>query len=143
MNYDILGLYRENAFIKYNAAAFSKSGREEDKENLLVQLVIRLKLDECGALTPMTDTGGILLIEPFTDDEGRKWIPLYTDLDEVFEGAPTAYMVEIPLRNLVEDAFDHDEYEGMLVNPYTDRVFLGKCELDYVLDTVMRIEHGK
>lgn len=102
MNYDILGLYRENAFIKYNAAAFSKSGREEDKENLLVQLVIRLKLDECGAPTPMTDTGFILRIEPFTDGEGRQWMPLYTD-----------------------------------------RVFLGKCELDYVLDMVMRIEHGK
>lgn len=143
MNSDILGLFRENAPIKYNAAAFNNTGRDEDMENLLIQLVIHLMLDECGAPTPMTDTGGILLIEPFTDGEGRQWMPLYTDLDEVFEGAPTAYTVEIPLRNLVEDAFEDGEYEGLLVNPYTDRVFLGKCELDYVLDMVMRIEHGK
>ena len=140
MKPEVLVSFDANASIKFNATAYSESGRAEDLDNLLMQLVIQTKLNECGAPAPMTDAGVIMFIAPYFDDEGRQWMPLFTDLDEVFSGDPKAYSVVVPIRDIVEEAFERGVYEGLLVNPYSDRVFLGKCELDRVLDTVMRLE---
>ena len=57
-------------------------------------------------------------------------------------GNPTSYTVEVPMRHLVEDAFGLGMYEGIIINPYSDNIRLGKRELDYVLDTILRIENG-
>ena len=104
MKSEIIDMFRENALIKFNAAAFSKSGRDEDLENLLIQMVIQTKLDECGAPMPMTDTGETMRVPPVIDDAGRQWIPLYTNLDEVLNGNPTEYTVVLPIRDLVEES---------------------------------------
>lgn len=140
MDSKVVGLFQENCFIKHNAAVYGKSGSKEDRENLLMQLVIHMKLDPCGAPTPMVDTGVIMFIASWVDEEGKQWMPLYTDLDEVFDGNPTAYTVEVPIRNLVEEAFEKGMYEGIIINPYSDKVRLDKNDLDYVLDTLMQIE---
>lgn len=140
MDNRVVELYKENCFIKHNAKAYSKTGSLEDRENLLMQLVVHMKLDPCGAPTPMVDTGVIMLIASWVDDDGKQWMPLYTDLDEVFDGNPTAYTIEVPIRNLVEEAFERGMYEGIIINPYSDKVRLTKEDLDYMLDTLMQIE---
>ena len=139
---EVLELYKENRFLKLDAEAYRKSGSGVDKERLLLQLVLRIEL-HCAAPTPMVDTGVIMLIASNIDEEGKQWLPLFTDFDEVMLGNPTAYTVEVPMRHLVEDAFELGMYEGIIINPYSDNIRLGKRELDYVLDTILRIENGE
>ena len=136
---DIDELYKENIFIKLDAERFVKTGSELDKERLLLQLVIRSKLD-LVAPTPMVDTGVTLLIASSVDEEGRQWIPLFTDLDELMRGVPTEYTIEIPIRDLIEEAFGNTLYEGIIINPHSENVRLDRCDLDYILDVIMRME---
>ena len=135
MDSDELGLYSENYMLKLAAANYIRHGGEADKERVLNQLAFRTAMDN-GVPTPMTDNGVVMRIAPFTDSEGGKWLPLYTDLDEVMAGFPTDYTVETPMIDLVEEAFGSKSYEGLVINPYTDRVFVDKWDLDLVLDTL-------
>ena len=81
-----------------------------------------------------------MLIASSVDEEGRQWIPLFTDLDEIMRGVPTEYTIELPIRDLIEEAFGNTLYEGIIINPHSENVRLDRCDLDYVLDVIMRME---
>lgn len=136
---DDMGLYIDNALIKSLAEYYSKVSNEENMERLLFQLVIRIAFGG-RAPTPMVDTGVIMLISSVVEDKGKQWLPLYTDMDEVLICAAPEYTVELPIRDLVEEAFQNNLYEGLVINPNSARVFLNKDELDFVLDKMMRID---
>lgn len=139
MDSEQLEQYKDNIFLKLDAEAYSDTGSHEALERLLIQMVIRITLG-CVAPTPMIDIGELLFIAPLLDDEGRRWLPLYTDLEEALKAENQEFTCEISMRDLVEEAFERGDIEGIVINPYSDKVELDKRELDYVLDIIMRME---
>ena len=68
---------------------------------------------------------------------------MYTDWDELTKEQPTEYTMSQPIRSIIEDAFESRRAEGIVINLHSERVFLGKEELDWVLDVLMQRDAEK
>ena len=65
---------------------------------------------------------------------------MYTDWEELTKEEPPEYTMSLPIRCIVEDAFESRKAEGIILNLHSEEVFIGKAELDWVLDVLMQRE---
>ena len=65
-------------------------------------------------------------------DGQDEWIPMYTDWDEYIKGETSEYTMSLPIRCIVEDAFE-SKAEGIIINLHSEEVFIGKRDLDWIL----------
>jgi len=66
------------------------------------------------------------------EEDGNKWIPLFTDSSELGKLSKTTVLVERPIREIVTEAFENENLSGMVINPYSDALSLRK-EIIYVI----------
>ena len=138
---DFWDKFKMNYFIKCHAQDFIENPNAGTMTNLLAELVIRIE-DECEALVPMVVDGERIYYDTVTE-ERYEWIPMYTDWDELTKEQPTEYTLSQPIRSIIEDAFESRRAEGIVINLHSERVFLGKEELDWVLDVLMQRDAEK
>lgn len=123
--------YKMNIYLKERAQDYIKNPNDETMANLLAEFVVRIE-DECEALVPMEVEGDRIYYDTVSDGQDE-WIPMYTDWDELTKKQPTRYTMSLPIRLIVEDAFESRKAEGIIINLHSEEVFIGKPELDWIL----------
>ena len=121
--------YRMNSFLKGYAQDYIKNPCEDTMTDLLAEIIVRIE-DGSEALTPMVRTGDRIYYDTVSDGQDE-WIQVYTDWDELRE-LPDCTM-SMPIRSIVEDAFESRRAEGIILNLNSEEVFIGKPELDWIL----------
>ena len=70
------------------------------------------------------------------DEDGRIWLPLFTDLREIKSKAPSDTITSIPIRSLIECALADERVAGIMINPFGVRLALTDYLLQMILDMV-------
>ena len=122
--------YRMNFILKTCAKAYIENPNENTMLDLLSEIVARIE-DDCEALVPMVLEGERVHFDTVSDGQDE-WIPMYTDWDEYTKGKTAEYTMSLPIRCIVEDAFE-SRAEGIILNLHSEEVFIGKNELDWIL----------
>ena len=130
--------YKMNFFLKTRAQDYIRNPNDSTMTDLLAEIVIRIE-DGCEALTPMVVEGERIHYDTVSDGM-YEWIPMYTDWEELTKEEPSDHTMSLPIRCIVEDAFESRKAEGIILNLHSEEVFIGKAELDWVLDVLMQRE---
>lgn len=69
-----------------------------------------------------------------TKEDGTKWLPLYTDRSEFKDRIKDNRVKEVPIRDIIEQAFDRDDIEGVIINPETEHYVLIREALEFLLE---------
>ena len=103
--------------------------------------VLMKRMDENGeAPTPMVDVNSVITgLDPdklvmgkdftigeevrlrkdtVTDGEGREWLPLFTDDEELDKKPMSPIRMNVPIRIILEDGLRSDRVEGVVINPF-------------------------
>ena len=142
-----------NTYIKEAAQKFIKSEEPEEMFLLIAQILCRIK-DDGTAPTPMMNSTDIVwgvppdveLEDVFPAEEnrerrsciievdGEKWFPLFTDTDELDGLEDTNVVEDVPIRTIIELAFDDGEVAGLVINPNSEALAMRKELLFVILD---------
>lgn len=144
--------YSFNKFIKEYIGEY-KNGDDKARVRLLVSLVMRIyengqaptpmeDNNENGELDPDTivagnqsalDTDFNLRIHVVTDEAGKRWIPFFTDEDELFKEETTSVIMNMPIGIIFEDGLFIEDVEGVVINPFGDALYLDKEKCEAIL----------
>lgn len=69
-----------------------------------------------------------------TLDDGTRWLPLFTDREEFKDVVKDNLVKEVPIRDIIEQAFERADIEGVIINPETEHYVLIKEALEFLLD---------
>ena len=142
-----------NMYIKDSIKECKES---EDKDPAMVFVEIILRMNEEGkAPMPLMDITHIVFeLDPdieaedifdggpepeevfvFVEDEdGNKWFPLYTDMEEIDVCARGNAVREVPIRNILEKAIYTPGIKGIIVNPHTDGLAINNEGIGFMLE---------
>lgn len=138
-------------YIKEAVQEYLKSDEPEDMFLLIAQIVERIH-DGGTVPVPMMNSTNIVwsvppeaeLEEVFPADEeperksclleyeGEKWFPFFTDVDELGGLEETNVVEDIPIRTVIELAFNDEDVSGIVINPNSEALAMRK-ELLYVI----------
>ena len=140
-------------YIKEAAQEYLKSDEPEDMFMLIAQIVVRIH-DEGTVPVPMMNSTNIVWgvpadaeledvfpedIEPerrscLVEHEDEKWFPLFTDVDELGGLEDTNVVEDVPIRTVIELAFEDEEVSGLVINPNSEALALRKELLAVILN---------
>lgn len=129
---DFRDVYERNAELKLAAQAYVKNPTRGSMFELLAEIVARIS-EECEVIVPMIMEGERISYDTISDGQDE-WIQVFTDWEELTLKRAPEYIMGLPIRCVVEDAFESRKAEGIILNLHSDEVFLGKEELDWVLE---------
>ena len=144
--------YSFNKFIKEYIGEY-KNGDDKARVRLLVSLVMRIyengqaptpmeDNNENGELDPDTivagnqsalDTDFNLRIHVVTDEAGKRWIPFFTEEEELFKEETTSVIMNMPSGIIFEDGLFIEDVEGVVINPFGDALYLDKEKCEAIL----------
>ncbi len=75
-----------------------------------------------------------MTIDRIKDKDGKIWIPLYTDEEEIAKGATPPITVNLDIAVVIEEAYYNGESCGLVINPFGQALTLPKDILKLVLD---------
>ena len=147
--------YADNRFIKFAIEDVKKDCRDETVFNMMFQLGNRMLKDGLAPAPLMDSVHVVLAFSPdvkmedvFPDDfepekrnclivlDGKDWIPLFTDADELGNFAETNVVEPMLIRDIIEKAIDDEEIAGVVINPFTDAFALPKDSLEFLMDNL-------
>ena len=67
-------------------------------------------------------------------EDGNKWFPLYTDMEEIDAEAMNNAIREVPIREILEKALYTPGIKGIVVNPHTDGLAISNEGVEFMLD---------
>ena len=70
------------------------------------------------------------------EDNGKKWLPLFTDRNEMADLERTNQVSEVLIREILEEAAYNDDIAGLVVNPFTDGFAVYKDGIEFMLNKV-------
>ena len=70
-----------------------------------------------------------------SDRDGLKWLPIFTSREEVGEYAETNTVKDVPIREILERAYEDDKFAGVIINPNTDGFAIFKETIEIILDS--------
>ena len=147
--------YENNKYIKM---AVNRAHATRDAKDLIMVLDVLVKrmLEEGEVPTPMVDVNGAfgaldpeklalgksfkigeevrLRKDTIVDDTGKEWFPLFTDSEEINRKPMSPIILNVPIRIILEDAFNSDKIEGVVINPFGVTFPLQKEVLKAVLE---------
>ncbi len=68
------------------------------------------------------------------DENGNKWFPLYTDMEEIDVEARANAVREVPIRDILEKAIYTPGIKGIVVNPHTDGLAISNEGVEFMLE---------
>lgn len=145
-------------YIKETIEEYIKNPNEQTEADVMVHLIMRLLEDGKAPIAFMNQI--VFDLDPdkeiedvFTDDmeedeifiviegdDGRNWIPLYTDMKELNGIEKTNAVKEVPIRNIIERAIGAPGIDGILINPETDKFAILKPGLEFLIDKTDELE---
>ncbi len=126
---DMNDCFEELLPLKWAAEEYHENPVQDTKAKVLAQLILRA-FEDNEALTLADIVNGSSTVIGLRDTFGRHWFALFTDIYEVGADGTFKFSSLLPVRDLIRYAFDFNDYEGLVVNPYTDNVVFGKDELE-------------
>ena len=146
--------YANNRCIKEAAAAVAQTADVETKFALFKALHERV-LEDGEAPMPMVDVNNALgsvsledikfgkdfslgqelrlRMETLTDGDGNEWYPLFTDEEEANKESTTNIIINASIRVILENALNSDKVQGVVINPFTDKMILAKQGIEVIL----------
>ena len=73
------------------------------------------------------------LVDVVVDDDGNEWFPLYTDDDELGQGVTSGIVMNAPIKVILENAFNSDRVQGVVINPFSEKMILSKQAVEIIL----------
>lgn len=148
-------------YIKEAAQEYLKTDEPEDMFLLIAQIVVRIH-DEGTVPVPMMNSTSVVwgvppdaeLEDVFPSDEepgrrsclidyeGEKWFPLFTDVEELGGLEETNIVEDIPIRTVIELAFNEEDISGIVINPNSEALAMRK-ELLYVILNIVENEDSQ
>ena len=143
-----------NLCIKEVAEQMVEKPCYENFLHVIAELIIRINDDGVAPMIMMNELHITLGFDPDIDadevfaadesignrmsvlvnDDGCRWIPLYSSRDELRDVPETNVVKDIPIRTILEYAYDEEGVDGIIINPFTDSVALRKEALKIVFD---------
>lgn len=144
-------LYHDNRRIKRALDAFYELGNEENFGLLRDTLIQRMKEDG-QALAPMRDENADqnaavgksvagskemhLVIDVVREQNGRQWIPMYTDEEEVAKGKKRGICINRDIREILTYGLRDGQISGVVINPYGKSIVLNKDLIEMLLESL-------
>ena len=146
--------FDNNLFIKEVAEQFVKDPSEENFLHVIAELIVRINDEGKAPTIQMNEFHIALGFDPdietdkvfaddkkignrlaiFITDDGSKWLPLFSTVDEIRDVPETNAVADIPIKTILENACEEDGIDGIIINPFTDSVALRKEALMFILD---------
>ena len=140
--------------IKEPLKKYLKTDEPEDFFGLIISIHDRMN-DGGTVLSPMkTEPRIVIIVDPdkeleevlpsdkgpvrrsglIEEEDGAKWLPLFTDASELSKGrlAKSTILEDRPIRDVVVEAFENGDLAGLVINPYSDALSFRK-EILYVI----------
>lgn len=152
-------LYADNKYIKLAVELFAEEGNRERLFQLFDVLIKRM-LDEGQAPVAMVDVNDVvnnfdfsnlskgdtfsfeqglrLRIDTVSKDDGLKWIPLYTDEEELSKGALTNVQINMAIYDILRFGLG-ENVEGIVINPFGQPMQIPKNILKSVVESYENI----
>ena len=145
--------YLNNRYIKDSIKECRES---EDMDSAMVFAEIMLRMTEAGTapMPLMNFTSIVFELDPaievedifdggpepdelfvyIEDEDGNRWFPLYTDMEEIGVEARDNAVREVPIREILEKAIYTPGIKGIIVNPHTDALAINDKGVEFMLD---------
>ena len=145
--------YLNNKYIKESIKECRES---EDMDSAMVFVEIILRMTEAGTapMPLMNFTSIVFELDPdievedifdggpepdelfvyIEDEDGNRWFPLYTDMEEIGVEARDNAVREVPIREILEKAIYTPGIKGIIVNPHTDALAINDKGVEFMLD---------
>ena len=154
--------YEDNKYIKMAAEEFAK---ERSKDNLFRMFDVLLKrmMDDGEVRTPMVDVNNVfgsfkledldrgdtftideemrLRIDTVSNGDGKEWIPLYTDEDEMNAKPTTNLTINLPICKVLMAGLE-DGVAGIVINPFGLALTMPKDVLKIVVDRYEELQNS-
>ena len=146
--------YENNKGIKEAAGKAALTNGVDEKFNVLKALHLRIAEDG-EAPMPMVDVNNAfgsldpdnikmgeafslgqelrLRMDTVVDEDGNEWLPLYTDEEEVNKEPTTNVIINASIKVIFENALNSDKVQGIVINPFTEKMILSKKAIEIVL----------
>ena len=147
--------YRDNIYIKQAINEIYKE-YNIDTLDLLLKVILKRIEDQGTAPTPMVNVNNVqidvsnlklgesitmdqdlrLKVDTMKDGDGKLWIPLFTDEEEIYKGETTNIIFETSIDFLIGSAFSNEEVEGLVINPFGQSFAMSKDLIKIILDNI-------
>ena len=140
-------------FIKEAVQDFLKTEEPEDMFMLIAQILVRIHDGGTVPVPMMNSTDIVWGVPPdaeledvfpqdeepkrrscIVDIEGEKWFPFFTDVDELGGLEETNVVEDIPIKTVIEVAFEDEDVSGLVINPNSEALALKKELLAVILN---------
>ena len=151
--------YLNNKYIKDSIKECQES---EDMNPMMVFVEIMLRMNEAGTapMPLMNFTSIVFELDPdidvedifdggpepdelfvyIEDDDGNRWFPLYTDMEEIGVEARDNAVREVPIREILEKVIYTPGIKGIIVNPHTDGLAINDKGVEFMLETADELQ---
>ena len=123
--------------------------------HVIAELIIRVNDEGCVPTLMLNEIRIVWGVEPDTELEdvfpedngmgnkivafssnrdGLKWLPIFTSREEVGDYAETNTVKYVPIREILERAYEDDDAAGIIINPNTDGFALRKEAIEIILN---------
>lgn len=103
-----------------------------------------LNLDNLTAGDTFTlNTDMRLRIDTVTNGDGKEWIPLYTDEEEINKQPTTNIRVNMQIYDVLQSGLHSDRAEGVVINPFGLGLIIPKEILEILLKRVDEMKSGE
>jgi len=75
-----------------------------------------------------------------SNEDGEKWMPLFTSREEMGELAESNEVIEVPIREILERVCDDPALAGLVINPETDGFAIDRDGVRFLLERVDEFE---
>ena len=155
--------YRGNKYIKKAAEDFGKERSEENLFNIFNTILDRM-FNDGDAPMAMVDVNQAmdfekimnlskndtfqldkemrLRIDTVGNGDGKEWIPLYTDEEEINKGQTSNFRVNMAITDIVRSAYYSERAEGLIINPFGVALTMPKDILKLIVDKYDEIKGG-
>ncbi|MBQ0059120.1 MAG: ADP-ribosylglycohydrolase family protein [Lachnospiraceae bacterium] len=101
-------------------------------ENLVHLIVMRMLVDGRAPVPYVDKDQSILVMQALTANDGKLWIPFFTNTEEASKGEVAELIKETPIAEIVEETLERDDVEGVIINPFSNCTNLDKKLLEVI-----------
>lgn len=137
------GSHLDNTLIKEAVDKCYNNRNEENMFNVLDTLLTRIK--EGGkVIVPMVDQNHVMdtfvleqdirfTIDSIQDGQGKLWIPLFTDEEEIDKGQMSNIRMNLDILDMFNSTIKNEHVQGMVINPFGQYLVLPKDIVKIIL----------
>ena len=145
-------------YIKEIVEEANKENSEDNVVSVFLHLMLRVKEEGLAPMAFQNPISFLLGLDPdmeledvfegigdteerfvVLEDNGFKWIPLFTDRTEMADLEQTNKVREVPIRDILEEAAYKDGIVGIVINPFTDGFAIFKPILESMLEEIDKL----